>query len=180
MDAGGAAKTRGVDLNDPEEFELAIRIGAAWRELRRGAAMGTYRDQIYGTGTDRLEPGQVDSLDLLVLRTAWRMTDLADALRVDPSTATRAVQRLVKAGLACRKQDPEDGRVVIVAATPDGRSRQESLSRSRRFAMSLMLSEFERPEREALAELMERLVGAVDHFTSGAGRCVDHAHQADK
>jgi DNA-binding MarR family transcriptional regulator len=136
--------------------------------------MGTFRDQIYGVGDDQLDPGQVDSLDLLVQQDAWRMTDLADALRVDPSTATRAVQRLVKSGLAARMPDPEDGRVVMVLATPLGRERQDHLNRSRRFAMSAMLAEFDRDERVALADLMERFVRALDHFTSGDGRCVGH------
>ena len=66
--------------------------------------MVALRDHLFGAGEDALEPGQVDTLDLLVQQPAWRMTDLADALRVDPSTATRAVQRLVRAGLAERGQ----------------------------------------------------------------------------
>ena len=45
----------------------------------------------------------MDTLDLLVQQPAWRMSELAEALRVDPSTATRAVQRLVRAGLADRR-----------------------------------------------------------------------------
>src|SRR5204862_6141795 len=90
---------RGVDLGDEEQLALALRIGTGWKELRRGAAMGVLRDHLFGAGADALEPGQVDTLELLVNKDAWRMSELADALRVDPSTATRAVQRLVKAGL---------------------------------------------------------------------------------
>lgn len=168
-----------VDLCDEEEFELVRRIGAGWRELRRGAAMGTFREQIYGSGDDSLDPGQVDSLDLLVQKESWRMTDLAEALRVDPSTATRAVQRLVRTGLASRHQGPDDGRVVMVAATDEGRDRQKRLERVRRYAMSVMLAEFDRSERDALADLMERLVQALDHLTTSAERCIDASIQAD-
>ena len=133
--------------------------------------MSAFREQLLGTGTQALEPGQVDSLDLLVLRPAWRMTDLADALRVDPSTATRAVQRLVRANLARRVADPDDGRVVMVEATAEGRKRQQTIGRGRRAALSVMLSEFDRGEREQLAELMERFVTALDHFTAEAAAC---------
>jgi DNA-binding MarR family transcriptional regulator len=86
---------RRVDLDDEEQLALALRIGNSWKELRRGAAMGVLRDHLFGAGPDALEPGQVDTLELLVGRDAWRMSELAEALRVDPSTATRAVQRLV-------------------------------------------------------------------------------------
>ena len=91
-----------VDLGVGEEREIAIRIGTAWKELRRGAAMVAVRDYFFAADEDSLEPGQMDTLDLLAQQPAWRMSELAEALRVDPSTATRAVQRLVRAGLAER------------------------------------------------------------------------------
>ena len=91
-----------VDLTLEDERLAALHIGTAWKELRRGAAMSILRDHMFGAGKDALEPGQVDTLDLLVQQPAWRMSDLADALRVDPSTATRAVQRLERSGLAER------------------------------------------------------------------------------
>jgi DNA-binding MarR family transcriptional regulator len=85
-------------LTPEEERELSQRIAAAWKELRRGAAMAAGRDHLFGAGADALEPGQFDTLELLVQRDGWRMSEMADALRVDPSTATRAVQRLLKTG----------------------------------------------------------------------------------
>ena len=90
-------------MSDPDE--VARRIGLAWRELRRGASMTVLREQFLGTGEDALEPGQMDTLDVLLSRESWRMGDLADALRVDPSTATRAVERLTRINLAERLPD---------------------------------------------------------------------------
>jgi DNA-binding MarR family transcriptional regulator len=162
--ASCAPARRQVDLNDPAELQVAMRIGTAWKELRRGAAMSTVRDWFYGTGDDALEVGQVDTLDLLVARESWRMTDLADALRVDPSTATRAVQRLVRAGLAERRQSDDDGRVVMVSATAAGRARHDAVARRRREALEAMLGEFDAEERRELAELLERFVTALDHL----------------
>jgi DNA-binding MarR family transcriptional regulator len=92
------------------------------------------------------------------------MTDLADALRVDPSTATRAVQRLVRAGLAERRPSDDDGRVVMVSATAAGRARHEAIAQRRRKALEAMLGEFEEPERRELADLLERFVIALDHL----------------
>jgi DNA-binding MarR family transcriptional regulator len=159
-----APARRPVDLDDPGQLEIALRIGSAWKELRRGAAMSTVRDWFYGTGDDALELGQVDTLDLLAAEDSWRMTDLADALRVDPSTATRAVQRLVRAGLAERRQSDEDGRVVMVSATAAGRARHEAVAGRRRKAMETMLAEFDDAERQQLADLLERFVAALDHL----------------
>jgi DNA-binding MarR family transcriptional regulator len=151
-----------VDLSVEDERVLATRIGRSWKEMRRGAAAAALRDYFFGAGADALEPGQVDTLDLLVQQDAWRMSDLAEALRVDPSTATRAVQRLVKAGLAERATDAADGRVVMVSATPAGQQRHEAIAGRRREAMARMLSAFDGDERRVLAELLERFVAALD------------------
>lgn len=132
--------------------------------------MAVFRDHLFGAGDDALEPGQVDTLDLLVQQDAWRMSDLADALRVDPSTATRAVQRLLKAGLAEREQSSEDGRVVMVTATPQGHLRHAAIAARRRDSMSVMLAAFDGEERRQLADLMDRLVAALDDF---AGELAD-------
>lgn len=140
------------------------RIGAAWKELRRGAAMSVLRDHLFGAGADALEPGQVDTLELLVARDSWRMSELAEALRVDPSTATRAVQRLVKAGMAERTACSNDARVVKVSATATGRARQRAINNLRRETLTAMLSSFDQHEREQFAEYMDRFVTALDEF----------------
>ena len=99
-----------VDLDEPESAELARRIGSAWVQIRRGASMGRLREHLYGAGDEPIELGQMDALDLLARQARWRMSDLAEALRIDPSTATRAVQRLVSSGFAKRCPHDDDGR----------------------------------------------------------------------
>ena len=93
------------------ELAVLFRVGAAWRELRRGASMQAFRPMVYGEGDEALDLGQVDVLDLLVFHGSARMGELAEALRVDASTATRAVNRLVDAGLASAV-----GRMTTVAS----------------------------------------------------------------
>ncbi len=159
-------ETRKVDLSVEEERQLARRIGVAWKELRRGAAMSMLRDHLFGVGKDALEPGQVDTLDLLVLKDEWRMSELADALRVDPSTATRAVQRLERTGLAERHPSTADGRVVMVSSTALGTRRHEAIEARRRETLATMLGPFTVEERRELAELLDRFVVALDDFAS--------------
>jgi DNA-binding MarR family transcriptional regulator len=153
-----------VDLHQREMYNLAVRIGTSWVQIRRGASLGSLRDFLLGTGDDALEQGQMDSLDLLARQLSWRMSDLAEALRVDPSTATRAVQRLVGAGLAIRTPNDDDGRVVMVEITEAGRDRHADVNVRRGQLMTHMLAAFAPSERPVLAEMLERFVHAVDQF----------------
>lgn len=130
--------------------------------------MGVLREQFLGTGDDALEPGQMDTLDVLVTADAWRMGDLAEALRVDPSTATRAVERLTRINLAERLSGPDDRRVVLVRATTMGRARHDEVFGRWRQVVHGILSEFEPDEREQLATQLERLVVALDHVVGVA------------
>ena len=160
-----------VDLHEREMYHLAVQIGRSWVQIRRGAG-GTLRDYLLGTGEEALEQGQMDSLDLLARRPSWRMSDLAEALRIDPSTATRAVQRLVTAGLAVRTPNEDDGRVVMVEITDAGRSRHADVNARRGLLMTHMLSAFTPEERPVLADMLDRFVAAVDEFVQNLQRPV--------
>ena len=156
--------TRGtaVDLTKPGDLDVAVRIGKAWSDLRRGASMALLRDYFFGTAEDRLDSGQMDTLDALVRQPSWRMSDLAEALRVDPSTATRSVQRLVKVNLAERSGDTDDGRVVMVRSTAEGRCVHDVVDRRRRYVISTLMSAFTVEERTELADLLTRFVRELD------------------
>ena len=156
----------GVDFSDPAQVEIAYRVAIAWRELRRGAAAQRLRGFFIGNDETALDQGQMDTLDVLVTRKRWRMSDLAEALRVDPSTATRAVGRLISVGLAERSTCGDDGRVVQVAASRSGRNRHRAISKRRAIALSRLLGAFDPDERVLLAALMDRFVGAIDDLAT--------------
>ena len=149
-----------VDFRNRTDREHARRIGRAWIELRRGAAASALRSYLFGT-EKALEQGQMDALDLLTRRER-PMKELADRLSVEPSTATRAVQRLEHDGLAERFTSPQDGRVVLVRITDEGRRRHDAVAERRSIAMMHILSEFEPQERAQLADLMDRLIASID------------------
>lgn len=144
------------------DLELVGRVGRAWREIRRGATAGDIRDVIYGVGGSAIEPGQMDALDLLVTVDSCCMGDLAEYLRIDPSTATRAVQRLIKDDLVERVQHSGDGRVVAIAATERGRRIHAEVSARRRDVILTVIEQFPDDERFKLAEFLERFGQAVD------------------
>ena len=162
-----APQTPIIDVNDPLQREVAVRVGRAWREIRRGASMGRLIEYLFGAGDDALEIGQMDTLDLLVQQPAWRMGDLAEALRVDPSTATRAVQRLERFGWATRCSGSDDKRVVMVSATESGRTRHAAAASRREELMNYIMSTFGQGELEKMASTLEQFIGAIDDFVDG-------------
>lgn len=155
--------------SDPE-IEVAMRIGRAWRELRRGATASDVRDTIYGIGGSAIDPGQMDALDLLVTVPSCRMSELAEYLRIDPSSATRAVQRLVKDDLAERIEHGGDGRAVVIAATERGRRLHGQVALRRRELIFAVLEEFDEPERLQFADLLERFLTSVDSYVDNKKR----------
>lgn len=147
------------------DLEVAARIGWAWRAIRRGAAASQVRDAIYGIGGSAIEPGQMDALDLLVMVESCRMGDLAEHLRVDPSTATRAVQRLIKDDLAMKVPHDGDARIVHIAITDRGRRIHGEVANRRRAIVLDIMSKFTPDEQFMLADFLERFTVAMDEAT---------------
>jgi len=143
--------------------------------MRRGAASTVIKEVILGSGMDALEGGQWDTLDMLSRRDSWRMGDLAEALLVEPSTATRAVQRLTALGLAERVTREGDGRMVHVAITDLGRSRHGVISDRTKTLMEVMMGEFTERERTSLADMLERFVRAISQAADEATRRINDA-----
>jgi DNA-binding MarR family transcriptional regulator len=155
-----------TDPRQREAYDLAVRIGVAWRAIRRGASAAGLRDWLYGTGDDAIEQGQMDTLDVLALRPTWRMSELAEALRVEPSTATRAVDRMERVGYAERRPGKADGRVVEVAITARGLEVYHEVVTRRVELMTEILSAYRGSELPILADLLERFVVATDAFVA--------------
>jgi DNA-binding MarR family transcriptional regulator len=158
---GVSSEPVSIDLTNPYDLQHAVRVGTAWIELRRGATAGALRDYLYGSLECPLMQGQMDALDLLVRRDR-AMSALADRLRIDPSSATRAVQRLVDDGLAERYPSPEDRRIVMIRATPEGGKVHREVSARRSAVLERILNKFEPDERATLADYLARFVSAID------------------
>lgn len=142
---------------------VIARIAHAWRELRRTASTRPLRAHLTGDSGPTLEQGQLDSLEVITASDdGWKMTDFADAMRVDPSNATRAIDRLEALGLAERTRDDDDRRIVVVTATDTGRRTMADVEHRRTDGMSRLLAGFEPHELEQFADYLERLVAAID------------------
>jgi DNA-binding MarR family transcriptional regulator len=143
------------------------RIALAWRELRRGASGPALRSHLLGPNGPDLEQAQLDGLEILASDPdGWRMSHFADAMRVDPSTATRAVNRLEQLGLAERTRGSGDGRVVVARATVAGRRMINRVTTLRAIGMERLLEPFDETEREQFADYLDRFVGSIDRLVA--------------
>jgi DNA-binding MarR family transcriptional regulator len=145
----------------PDIVVVAERIRAAWRDLRRAGSTGAVRTHLYEPD-DPLDVAQADALDLIVTNAPVRMNEVAALLRVDPSTATRTVAKLQERALVVREPDPDDARAILVSASPAGAELHRRVRSRANELLVDMLDAFAGPDRELLADLLERLVEAVD------------------
>jgi DNA-binding MarR family transcriptional regulator len=93
-----------------------------------------------------------------------RVTDLAEIKQADPSTISRQVAQLVKAGLARREADPVDGRASRLAVTEAGMNACQQLHEARHALLSKALGDWP-PERiAAFADLFAQFNSSVEAF----------------
>jgi DNA-binding MarR family transcriptional regulator len=153
------------------EPSTSTRIALAWRELRRGAAGMALRSHLIGPDGPHLEQAQIDALEIIAaVPDGIRMSDFADAMHVDPSTATRAVDRLQRLGLAERRQVDDDRRFVQAKITPEGAAIVRRIRRGRANGMERLLEPFDEHEREEFARYLERFVESMYQVVDELGR----------
>ncbi|HVA22538.1 MAG TPA: MarR family transcriptional regulator [Candidatus Micrarchaeia archaeon] len=91
---------------------------------------------------------------------------IADALRITPSTATGLVERLVQHGVVRRQGREGDRRVVEVGLTESGERAVAQLSRIEGGAIRQALAELPAADVDELGRLLERLVVGLQRAAS--------------
>ncbi|MBT2273569.1 MarR family winged helix-turn-helix transcriptional regulator [Rhodococcus qingshengii] len=112
----------------------------------------------------------VPHLRILVLvdtRGPVNLAAVAEALQVHPSNASRAVDRLIKAGLLDRRDAPEDRRHLTLTLTPPGQELVDRVNTHRRDAISAVLARMTNDDRNALAYTMRRFAAAAGEPLDG-------------
>ncbi|MCW2693525.1 MAG: MarR family transcriptional regulator [Mycobacterium sp.] len=89
-----------------------------------------------------------------------RLTDLAAAEGISQPGTTQLVTRLERDGLVRRTPSPDDGRVVLVAVTDDGRALVERRRDERSQTLTALLDRLDPAERDAV----ERALPALAHL----------------
>jgi DNA-binding MarR family transcriptional regulator len=86
-----------------------------------------------------------------------RTTTLAEQVGVDPSTMSRHITVLDRAGYVTRAADPHDGRAQALSLTPAGREVMEKARAARHDLITDALAEWDDADRTHLATLLGRL-----------------------
>ena len=137
----------------------ATRTDLASR-LRVGVARLARRLRQEGAGEDAT-PSQLTALSTLYHRGPLTPGELAALERVKPPSMTRIVAALEERGLVTREPSPDDGRVVWIVVTDQGRHAHEEYQQRRDEWLHRRLAGLTGEERAVLARaaaLMERLV----------------------
>jgi len=131
-------------------------------ELVRFVRLGARAKGMLNTGDLGAEFSALMLLFPLRLMGPMRVTDLAEVKQADPSTISRQVAQLVKAGLARREADPIDGRASRLAVTEAGIFACEQLQAARHAHLSKALGNWPAERVAAFAGLFEEFNSSVE------------------
>ena len=93
-----------------------------------------------------------------------RLGALATAFGLDPSTITRQVQALERAGLVSRRSDDEDRRASILDLTEEGRTVLEHTRSYRRARLQQILDDWPGADRAELARLLTKFNDSIQRL----------------
>lgn len=124
------------------------------------------RVQLSARGHDGIDWAAYSLLFQLVKAGPLRSSALAEAACVDPSTISRQVGELVRAGLVHRVPDPDDGRASLLEATARGHAVHAAKHERRLRTFARIVDGWPAADVEALTRLLARFnddFGAVRH-----------------
>ncbi|HSQ62637.1 MAG TPA: MarR family transcriptional regulator [Polyangiaceae bacterium] len=144
-------------MADQDRFARAVQI----------VARGLGRISRERARADEVTPQQAETLQLIAERGAVSTSMLAQLLGIDPSTASRNLAGLQKAGLVTRKKASEDGRQTDVRLTPKGKRAADAATVSSSQALSAVLDKINRGERQKVLDALEALAKVMDGDVPG-------------
>ena len=107
-------------------------------------------------------PQQAETLQLISQRGALSTSTLATLLGIDPSTASRNLSGLERAGLIARQKGSDDGRQTDVRLTSRGKRAAASVGTGATSAFGGLLDKVPRAERARVIEALESVAKIVD------------------
>jgi DNA-binding MarR family transcriptional regulator len=116
---------------------------------------------------DEVSLAQYRLLVVLAGRGTQRIAALAEALGVNPSSATRLCDRLARKGLVRRRRAATDRREVRVTLAPLGRALVEDVTARRREEIGRLLAAVPAAQRDRIVEALEALAVAAGEPPDG-------------
>jgi len=137
------------------------------------------RLRVVATRVDRLSTREVlggaltrtqfSVLGALARHDRLRVSDIAGREGLNQTMVSRTLGQLESSGWATRSTDPEDGRAVVAAITPAGRSLHQRLQRDRSMLIQQHLDQLPPDQLAALVAALPVLEGLADHLLRTRG-----------
>jgi DNA-binding MarR family transcriptional regulator len=98
-----------------------------------------------------------------------RLSDVAHALAIDISTASRQVARLEERGLVTRSADPEDGRAIRLSLSPEGQGELARTKAAWQATVAAVVGAWPERDVDELSSLLSRFADELrDALDEGA------------
>jgi DNA-binding MarR family transcriptional regulator len=104
-----------------------------------------------------LSPHHVRALRVVTDRSDTRLSELAEALRIAPRSATEVADALQARGLVERTSDPTDRRAVVLTPTEEGRRVQTEIAAARAADNRDLFARLDADDRTTLARILRTL-----------------------
>jgi DNA-binding MarR family transcriptional regulator len=115
----------------------------------------------FDSATSQLTVLQIHALLFISKHENVTMTEVAKQFDISLPTATALSDKLVKAGLITRQDDPNDRRIVKLVLTQVGDDLLTEAMKQRRIKVNKMLSYLTLEEKQQLLHIMQRLLGGI-------------------
>ncbi|HET9170443.1 MAG TPA: MarR family winged helix-turn-helix transcriptional regulator [Actinospica sp.] len=114
---------------------------------------------------EALPMAQVEVMQLLQEVAPARVGDLANRLRLSPSTVSGLISQLMAAGLVERGTDPKDRRMSVVELTEAGKTQLTEWTGAHERRIAAALDQLGVVERYAIAAALPALSQLVEHLS---------------
>ena len=91
----------------------------------------------------------------------FSIMELARHANLDKSQASRAAEGLIRQGLVKREASADDGRVVLVSLTPEGRALYRKVMPIARKWNGDLFDSLDEKEKRALGEALDKVIAAI-------------------
>ena len=139
-------------MADHDRFARALQI----------VARGVGRISRERARSGEVTPQQAETLQVIAERGAVSTSSLATMLGIDPSTASRNLAGLEKAGFITRKKGTDDGRQTDVRLTPRGKRAADTSASGSSQAFAALLERVGRADRQKVTDALEALARVLD------------------
>jgi DNA-binding MarR family transcriptional regulator len=146
----------------PAPLDRYTDLERALTRLVRRAFLPTAGEATRRAAGVHLERAAYATLVRVAALDGTRLSDLAAALGLDVSTASRHAKRLVDAGYVEVAPDPDDARARRYRPTAAGRDALAGVRDARRSHLARVLDDWDADEVTRLAEGLDRLVDALE------------------